>query len=76
MIAPVQPLNKTQLEILKLFNHPLNNKDLVELKQVLIDFLMHKLVIEADRSIDEKGLSGEEVNNWRFEHNRVKSDGH
>ncbi len=68
-LAP--PLNTAQLEILKLFNHPLNDKDLTALKETLIDFLMQKLVASADSSINEKGLTTEQVNNWRFEHNRV-----
>ena len=57
MTPPAQPLNTTQLEILKLFNHPLHNKDLSGLKEVLINFLMQKLVAEADRDVDEKGLT-------------------
>lgn len=65
------PLNSAQLEILKLFSTPMNDKDLAALKETLIDFLMQKLVTSADRSVAEQGLSNEDVNNWRFEHNRV-----
>jgi hypothetical protein len=65
------PLNTAQLEILKLFSHPMNDKDLSALKETLIDFLMQKLVASADRSVAEQGLTTEEVNNWRFEHNRA-----
>ena len=65
------PLNKAQLDILKLFNRPMSDKDLAELNDVLIDFLMKKLTESADRSIEEQGLSTEEVDNWRFEHNRT-----
>ena len=67
-LAP--PLNSAQLEILKLFNHPLNERDLATLKETLIDFLMDKLITSADRSINEQGITMEEVNNWRFEHNK------
>ena len=65
------PLNKAQLDILKLFNRPMSDKDLADLNDVLIDFLMKKLTESADRSIEERGLSVEEVDNWRFEHNRT-----
>lgn len=65
------PLNRAQIEILKLFNQPMNDNDLAELKEILIDFLMDKLIKSADQSIDEQGLTTGEVNKWRFEHNRV-----
>ena len=65
------PLNKAQIEILKLFNQPMNDKDLAELNEILIDFLMEKLIKSADHFVDEKGLSTEDVDNWRFEHNRL-----
>ena len=65
------PLNKVQIEILKLFNQPMNDKDLAELNEILIDFLMEKLIKSADHFVDEKGLSTEDVDNWRFEHNRL-----
>jgi hypothetical protein len=71
MTKLASPLNTAQLEILKLFSKPMNDKDLAELKEMLIDFLMQKLVASADRSVDAQGLSTEDVNNWRFEHNRA-----
>lgn len=71
-LAP--PLNSAQLEILKLFNSPLNDRDLAMLKETLIDFLMDKLITSADRSINEQGITTEEVNNWRFEHNRASAE--
>jgi hypothetical protein len=67
------PLNRTQLEILKLFSQPMNDKDLAELKEILIDFLMSKLIKAADSSIEKQGISTEDVDNWRFEHNRISS---
>lgn len=60
------PLNRAQLEILKLFNQPMNESDLAELKEILIDFLMDKLVKAADQSIAEQGLTTEAVENWHL----------
>ena len=67
------PLNKAQLDILKLFNRPMSDKDLADLNDVLVDFLMKKLIKSADYSIEKEGLTTEEVDNWRFEHNRRAS---
>ena len=52
----------------------MSDKDLADLNDVLVDFLMKKLTESADRSIEERGLSVEEVDNWRFEHNRRRSE--
>ena len=67
------PLNKVQLDILKLFSQPMNDKDAAELNELLIDFLMEKLIKSADYSIEKEGLTTEDVDNWRFEHNRRAS---
>ncbi len=67
------PLNRAQIEILKLFNQPMNDNDLAELKEILIDFLMDKLIKSADESINEQGLTIGDVDKWRFEHNRMTS---
>jgi hypothetical protein len=56
MTKLASPLNTAQLEILKLFNYPLNDKDLSALRETLIDFLMQKLVASADRSVAEQGV--------------------
>ena len=67
------PLNNAQIQILKLFYQPMNDKDLADLNEMLIDFLMEKLIKAAGHVIDKQGLSIEEVDNWRFEHNRLAS---
>ena len=67
------PLNKAQLDILILFNRPMSDKDLADLNDVLVDFLMKKLIKSADYSIEKEGVTTEEVDNWRFEHNRRAS---
>ena len=67
------PLNNAQIQILKLFYQPMNDKDLSDLNEILIDFLMEKLIRAADRFVDKHELSTEDVDNWRFEHNRLAS---
>jgi hypothetical protein len=49
-----QPLSNTQLEILKVFSHELNEEDLQELKKLLADFFAQKAIQEANRVWDEE----------------------
>jgi len=61
-------LNTAQLEILKLFDRQMSEAELLELKQVLIDFLAKKVVEEADKAFDGKGYTSEDIERWKTEH--------
>jgi hypothetical protein len=63
-------LNVAQIQILKLFQAIKNEKDLLELKTLLIQYLAKKTVEEADKAFDEKGYSQEMLQNWQYEHFR------
>ncbi|MDX1939474.1 MAG: hypothetical protein SFU99_02925 [Saprospiraceae bacterium] len=67
-------LNAAQLEIIKLFDRDLSEKDLRELKQVLIEFLAKKVVEEADKAFDEKGYSLADIEHWKIEHYKLKAE--
>ncbi len=67
-------LNTAQLEIIKLFDNDLSEKDLRELKQVLIEFLAKKVVEEADKAFDEKGYSAVDIEEWKAEHYKMKAE--
>jgi hypothetical protein len=64
-------LNSIQLDILKLFEVVKSEKDMIELKQVLIQFLSKKTVEEADRAFDEKNYSQETFTDWQYGHFRI-----
>jgi hypothetical protein len=65
-------LNKVQLEILKLFQVINTEKELQELKQLLIQYLSRKLVEEADKAFDEKAYTQEDLYEWKNEHFRIE----
>jgi hypothetical protein len=65
-------LNPLQLEILKLFKNYKSENELLDLKQVLVEYLSRRVVNEADKSFDEKGYNEETIEQWRKEHNRSK----
>jgi hypothetical protein len=58
------PLNKTQLEILKLFAVPLSEAELRDIKSLLVKHLSEKLTTKTGRISDEKGYSQNDFNNW------------
>ncbi|MBI4647714.1 MAG: hypothetical protein HY738_14280, partial [Bacteroidia bacterium] len=47
--------------------------DLLELKAVLIDYLSKKTVSEADKAFDEKGITINDIEQWRKEHLRKRT---
>ncbi|MFN7119383.1 MAG: hypothetical protein ACK4TA_21475 [Saprospiraceae bacterium] len=67
-------LNTAQLEILKLFDRQMSEAELMELKQLLIDFLAKKVVEEADKAFDEKGYTAEDIERWKTEHFQIEKD--
>ena len=65
-------LNPLQLEILKLFKTYKSETELIDLKQVLIEYLSKRVVSEADQAFDKKGYDTNTIEQWRKEHNRIK----
>lgn len=58
------PLNKTQLEILKLFSQPLSEDDLKEIKSVLVKHLSEKLILKIDSISDQKRYTQKDFDKW------------
>jgi hypothetical protein len=58
------PLNKTQLEILKLFTQPLSEEELRDIKALLVKHLSEKLTGKIDRISKEKGYTQKDFDNW------------
>jgi hypothetical protein len=58
------PLTNVQIELMKLFNTNLSEKELAELKDLLSRFYADKAISQADLIWDEKGLTDEDMENW------------
>jgi hypothetical protein len=56
-----QPFTNVQLELLKIFSHQLNESDLIDLKKTIAVFFAERLIIQADKSWDEKKWNNETV---------------
>ena len=58
------PLSNVQLELLKLFSTNLDDKDIIELKDLLSGFYADKAIAKADLIWDEKKFNDEEMDKW------------
>ena len=50
------PLNEVQLTLLRLFSRPMDDKEILALRAMLIEFYERSLQEELDRVIDEKEI--------------------
>lgn len=63
-------LNNTQLEILKLMEYLKDEKDLAEIKSLLVAYLADKVVRSADEDFDAKNYSAAVFETWKSDHFR------
>jgi hypothetical protein len=63
-------LNNTQLEIIKLLHFLKEDKDLAEIKSLLVTYLSDKVVRNADSAFDEKQYTAAVFEKWKLEHFR------
>lgn len=61
---PNLPLSNLQLELLKLYSSGINEKYLLEIKNLISNYLLEKTMDIADKNWDEKGYNEETVNKW------------
>lgn len=54
-----------------MFDKEQSEQELIELKQLLSEYLANKLVKEIEKESAEKGYSKEDVNTWGNEHYRT-----
>jgi len=64
-------LNAHQLEILKLFTRSLDEKDLIEIKRLIVNYLSQKNTDLADEVWEEKNWSDEDIEKMLHEHQRT-----
>ena len=58
----ISPLSNVQLELLKLYSTNLSEKDILELKDVLVRFYAEKSIELADNVWQQKGYTNEDMN--------------
>ena len=63
-------VNKTQLEILKLFRNDQSEEELQEIKSLLTAYLAAKVTFEADKAFDHKRCNADIFEKWRQGHFR------
>ncbi len=61
-----------QLDLLRLFGRQLPETDLVEIRNLVVDYLSKKAVSAADKAFDEKGYTASDVESWKTGHFRIK----
>ena len=74
MAQSTNRLTNLQLELLKLFNYNLNQKQLLEVKDLLAKYFADKATREMDKLWEEKGLTNETMDSWLNEHMRTPSE--
>ncbi len=65
------PLNKSQLEILKLFRRELDEDDLLEIKRLIVRYLGEKITKMADHVWAEKNWKQEDMEKLLNSHSRT-----
>jgi len=68
----VGKLTNVQLELLKLFQYDLPEKQLVEIKNILAKYFAKSATDEMDKLWDENGWTNETMQDWANEHLRKK----
>ena len=58
------PLSNVQMELLKLYSTDIKEKDLEELKKVLVNYFAQKAIKEADKIWNQKKMSADTMEKW------------
>lgn len=72
MIEQTGALTNLQLEILQMFRYELDEKQLLEIRDLLARYFADKATQEMDRLWEERGWSEETMEEWSKEHMRTK----
>ena len=65
-------LTNVQIELLKLFQYNLPEKQLAEIKNMLAKYFAESATIEMDKLWDKKNWNNQTMNDWANEHLRKK----
>lgn len=64
-------LSNLQLELLKLFAKNIPEQQLIEIKQLLVQYFAQKATDEMDKLWDERGYTNETMKKWANTHMRT-----
>jgi hypothetical protein len=65
-------LNDVQIGLLRMFNRPMSIEESVEIRDLLSQHYANKLFDEVDRVVAEKGITEDDYDKLRNEHQRTK----
>ncbi len=65
------PLSNIQLELLKLFERDIEDRDLIEIKRLIVKYLSTKLSVQADKVWDRKNWTNEHMDKFLRTHMRT-----
>lgn len=65
------PLSNIQLELLQLFSRDLEERDILEIKQLIVNYLSNKLNRQTDKAWDEKKLTNDDMDKLLNTHLRT-----
>lgn len=66
-----QPLSNIQLELLQLFSRDLEEDDIVEIRQLIINYLAEKLEKQTNKVWEEKNWTDEDMDRLLNTHMRT-----
>ncbi len=55
------PLNPLQISLLRLFNRPMPENEVLELKRLLVNHFSESLDLELKKVVEEKGYTQEDI---------------
>jgi len=71
-MAAAKKLTNLQLELLKLFSYELQDKQLIEIRDLLSNYFADKASDEMDKLWEENNWSDKTMEDWSKEHMRTK----
>jgi hypothetical protein len=66
------PLTNLQIELLKLFEYELSEKQLLEVRNMLSTYFAQKATEEMDKLFEESNWDNNKIEDWTKEHMRSK----
>ena len=65
-------LSNLQIELLKLFNYNLQEKQIIEIKKLLSSYFAQNITKDIDKLWDKEKWNDKTIDNWKNEHLRTK----
>ncbi len=65
------PLSNIQIELLKLFSRDIEDKDIIEIKKLIVKYLAKKLTNHTDKIIEEKKWTDQDFERMLNTHMRT-----